>query len=147
MPGVSCENVAWMLFFYLSYSAPVLPTHSATIISRFDFSNSYIWFEFYNAPLENDVSIICDASNFSFTLVMVFWTIKLNHYEAYVAYFCRHFDHGILLGVLVDAIPWICKYVENFLAIKKCWQMKWLIVLHEKVVELYKVKSCQMEST
>ncbi|KAG6750034.1 hypothetical protein POTOM_047112 [Populus tomentosa] len=45
----------------LEFEAPVLPTHSVTIISRFDFSNSYIWFEFYNAPLENDVSLICDT--------------------------------------------------------------------------------------
>ncbi|KAF7147578.1 hypothetical protein RHSIM_Rhsim03G0234800 [Rhododendron simsii] len=30
-------------------------------ICRFDFSNSYIWFEFYNAPLEKDVSLIRDT--------------------------------------------------------------------------------------
>lgn len=29
--------------------------------NKFGFSNSYIWFEFYNAPLENDVSLICDT--------------------------------------------------------------------------------------
>ncbi|KAK1550095.1 hypothetical protein Q3G72_013525 [Acer saccharum] len=29
--------------------------------NKFDFSNSYIWFELYNAPLEKDVSLICDA--------------------------------------------------------------------------------------
>ncbi|CAK7348919.1 unnamed protein product [Dovyalis caffra] len=29
--------------------------------NKFDFSNSYIWFEFYNVPLENDVSLICDT--------------------------------------------------------------------------------------
>ncbi|CAK9152757.1 unnamed protein product [Ilex paraguariensis] len=29
---------------------------------KFDFSNSYIWFEFYNAPLEQDVSLICNLS-------------------------------------------------------------------------------------
>ncbi|CAL1414216.1 unnamed protein product [Linum trigynum] len=29
--------------------------------NRFEFSNSYIWFEFYNAPLEKDVSLICDT--------------------------------------------------------------------------------------
>ncbi|CAK9152756.1 unnamed protein product [Ilex paraguariensis] len=28
---------------------------------KFDFSNSYIWFEFYNAPLEQDVSLICNT--------------------------------------------------------------------------------------
>ncbi|KAI3850780.1 hypothetical protein MKW98_030840 [Papaver atlanticum] len=27
----------------------------------FDFSSSYIWFEFYNAPLPSDVSLICDT--------------------------------------------------------------------------------------
>lgn len=40
-------------------------TGSATPVkvtfNKFDFSNSYIWFEFYNAPLEKDVSLICDA--------------------------------------------------------------------------------------
>ncbi|KDO59296.1 uncharacterized protein LOC102614441 isoform X2 [Citrus sinensis] len=40
-------------------------TGSATPVkvtfNKFDFSNSYIWFEFYNAPLERDVSLICDA--------------------------------------------------------------------------------------
>ncbi|KAL2942838.1 60 kDa chaperonin 2 [Bienertia sinuspersici] len=30
--------------------------------SKFDFSNSYIWFEFYNPPLEKDVSLLCDLS-------------------------------------------------------------------------------------
>ncbi|OVA11739.1 Protein of unknown function DUF3531 [Macleaya cordata] len=29
--------------------------------NKFDFSNSYIWFEFYNAPLPNDISLICDT--------------------------------------------------------------------------------------
>ncbi|KAF5743025.1 dna-directed rna polymerase i subunit rpa2 [Tripterygium wilfordii] len=29
--------------------------------NKFEFSNSYIWFEFYNAPLEKDISLICDA--------------------------------------------------------------------------------------
>ncbi|XP_058068252.1 uncharacterized protein LOC131217353 isoform X1 [Magnolia sinica] len=29
--------------------------------NKFDFSNSYIWFEFYNAPLSNDISLICDT--------------------------------------------------------------------------------------
>lgn len=30
------------------------------IFNKFDFSSSYIWFEFYNAPLEKDISLICD---------------------------------------------------------------------------------------
>nr|GMC65389.1 DNA-directed RNA polymerase I subunit rpa2 [Ipomoea batatas] len=29
--------------------------------NKFDFSNSYIWFEFYNSPLEKDVSLICNT--------------------------------------------------------------------------------------
>ncbi|KAK4391760.1 hypothetical protein Sango_1953800 [Sesamum angolense] len=29
--------------------------------NKFDFTNSYIWLEFYNAPLEKDVSLICDT--------------------------------------------------------------------------------------
>ncbi|XP_078438010.1 oxidoreductase/transition metal ion-binding protein (DUF3531) [Wolffia australiana] len=29
--------------------------------NKLDFSNSYIWFEFYNAPLGPDISLICDA--------------------------------------------------------------------------------------
>ncbi|CAA0809404.1 Protein of unknown function (DUF3531 [Striga hermonthica] len=29
--------------------------------NKFDFTNSYVWLEFYNAPLEKDVSLICDA--------------------------------------------------------------------------------------
>ncbi|CAI9100508.1 OLC1v1037628C4 [Oldenlandia corymbosa var. corymbosa] len=28
---------------------------------KFEFSNSYIWFEFYHAPLEKDVALICDT--------------------------------------------------------------------------------------
>lgn len=40
-------------------------TGSATpmkvVLNKFDFSNSYIWFEFYHAPLEKDVSLICDT--------------------------------------------------------------------------------------
>ncbi|KAB1209294.1 hypothetical protein CJ030_MR6G024343 [Morella rubra] len=30
-------------------------------ISRFQFSNSYIWFEFYNIPLERDIKLISDT--------------------------------------------------------------------------------------
>ncbi|XP_021742048.1 uncharacterized protein LOC110708262 [Chenopodium quinoa] len=29
--------------------------------NKFDFTNSYIWFEFYNSPLQKDVSLICDV--------------------------------------------------------------------------------------
>ncbi|GAV62182.1 DUF3531 domain-containing protein [Cephalotus follicularis] len=29
--------------------------------NKFDFSNSYIWFELYNTPLEKDVSLLCDT--------------------------------------------------------------------------------------
>ncbi|KAM3237987.1 putative protein isoform X1 [Capsicum annuum] len=29
--------------------------------NKFDFTNNYIWFEFYNAPLEKDISLICDT--------------------------------------------------------------------------------------
>ncbi|XP_070018493.1 uncharacterized protein [Nicotiana sylvestris] len=40
-------------------------TGSATPVNvtfnKFDFTNSYIWFEFYNAPLEKDISLICDT--------------------------------------------------------------------------------------
>ncbi|KAG6533843.1 hypothetical protein ZIOFF_007721 [Zingiber officinale] len=32
------------------------------IFNKFDFSNSYIWFEFYNVPLAKDVNLICDVS-------------------------------------------------------------------------------------
>ncbi|XP_020080242.1 uncharacterized protein LOC109703914 isoform X1 [Ananas comosus] len=40
-------------------------TGSATpmevIFNKFGFSNSYIWFEFYHAPLPKDISLICDT--------------------------------------------------------------------------------------
>ncbi|CAL9039410.1 uncharacterized protein LOC103996315 [Musa acuminata AAA Group] len=40
-------------------------TGSATpmkvIFNKFHFSNSYIWFEFYNAPLAKDITLICDT--------------------------------------------------------------------------------------
>lgn len=29
--------------------------------NKFDYSNSYIWFEFCNPPLQKDVSLICDV--------------------------------------------------------------------------------------
>lgn len=29
--------------------------------NKFDFSNSYIWFEFYNTPLAKDITLICDT--------------------------------------------------------------------------------------
>ncbi|XP_077210354.1 oxidoreductase/transition metal ion-binding protein (DUF3531) [Tasmannia lanceolata] len=29
--------------------------------NKFSFSNSYIWFEFYHAPLTSDISLICDT--------------------------------------------------------------------------------------
>lgn len=34
-------------------------------VDSFGFSNSYIWFEFYNTPLEQDVTLISDVSNLS----------------------------------------------------------------------------------
>ncbi|CAH9103068.1 unnamed protein product [Cuscuta epithymum] len=33
----------------------------AVKFNQFDFTNSYIWFEFYNSPLEKDVSLICNT--------------------------------------------------------------------------------------
>ncbi|KAH7651263.1 hypothetical protein IHE45_20G045500 [Dioscorea alata] len=31
------------------------------LFNKFDFSNSFIWFEFYNAPLTKDIKLICDT--------------------------------------------------------------------------------------
>ncbi|XP_029128352.1 uncharacterized protein LOC109803970 isoform X1 [Cajanus cajan] len=48
------------LFFFNQKITFVCLTPNACI-SRFDFSNSYIWFEFYNILLAKDVSLICDT--------------------------------------------------------------------------------------
>lgn len=37
------------------------PNLMKVIFNKFNFSDSYIWFEFYNAPLPKDVSLICDT--------------------------------------------------------------------------------------
>uniref|UniRef100_A0A7N0TSD8 Uncharacterized protein n=1 Tax=Kalanchoe fedtschenkoi TaxID=63787 RepID=A0A7N0TSD8_KALFE len=37
------------------------PIPMSVKFNKFNFSNSYIWIEFYNAPLQNDVSLICDT--------------------------------------------------------------------------------------
>ncbi|XP_020672887.1 uncharacterized protein LOC110092598 [Dendrobium catenatum] len=37
------------------------PTPMKVIFKKFDFSNSYIWLEFYNAPLPQDVTLLCDT--------------------------------------------------------------------------------------
>lgn len=37
------------------------PTPMTVKFNKFDFTNSYIWFEFYNAPLEKDICLICDT--------------------------------------------------------------------------------------
>ncbi|CAH9131251.1 unnamed protein product [Cuscuta epithymum] len=37
------------------------PIPMAVKFNQFDFTNSYIWFEFYNSPLEKDVSLICNT--------------------------------------------------------------------------------------
>ncbi|XP_049402494.1 uncharacterized protein LOC125866218 isoform X2 [Solanum stenotomum] len=37
------------------------PTPMTVEFNKFDYSNTYIWFEFYNAPLEKDISLICDT--------------------------------------------------------------------------------------
>lgn len=37
------------------------PNPMKVVFNKFDFSNSYIWFEFYNALLPKDVKLICDA--------------------------------------------------------------------------------------
>ncbi|KAJ0986489.1 hypothetical protein J5N97_004845 [Dioscorea zingiberensis] len=31
------------------------------VFNKFDFSNSFIWFEFYNVPLPKDIKLICDT--------------------------------------------------------------------------------------
>lgn len=36
-------------------------TPMTVTFNKFNFSNSYIWFEFYNTPLEKDVNLICDT--------------------------------------------------------------------------------------
>lgn len=40
---------------------------------RFEFNNSYIWIEFYHAPLDKDIKMICDVSYFHSTP----YTIKI----------------------------------------------------------------------
>ncbi|KAG8376097.1 hypothetical protein BUALT_Bualt09G0028000 [Buddleja alternifolia] len=37
------------------------PQPMKVTFNKFEFSNSYIWLEFYNAPLGKDVSLICDT--------------------------------------------------------------------------------------
>ncbi|KAE8769454.1 hypothetical protein D1007_58958 [Hordeum vulgare] len=37
------------------------PNPMNVVFNKFDFSNSYIWFEFHNALLPKDVKLICDA--------------------------------------------------------------------------------------
>ncbi|XP_069146382.1 uncharacterized protein [Solanum lycopersicum] len=37
------------------------PTPMTVEFNKFDYSNTFIWFEFYNAPLEKDISLICDT--------------------------------------------------------------------------------------
>ncbi|KAL5227700.1 hypothetical protein ABZP36_015965 [Zizania latifolia] len=37
------------------------PDPMKVVFNKFDFSNSYIWFEFYHALLPKDVTLICDA--------------------------------------------------------------------------------------
>ncbi|KAF0918183.1 hypothetical protein E2562_023121 [Oryza meyeriana var. granulata] len=37
------------------------PNPMKVVFNKFDFSNSYIWFEFYHALLPKDVTFICDA--------------------------------------------------------------------------------------
>lgn len=59
-----------ILFSFLTEKYSVFLTPNAGI-SRFDFSNSYIWFEFYNAPLAKDISLICDVRNFVLWLYFV----------------------------------------------------------------------------
>lgn len=37
------------------------PNPMKVVFNKFDFSNSYMWFEFYHALLPKDVTLICDA--------------------------------------------------------------------------------------
>lgn len=62
---IQLTNQDFFIFLsaFLSKRNSVCLTPNAAI-SRFDFSNSYIWFEFHNAPLAKDVSLLCDVSNF-----------------------------------------------------------------------------------
>lgn len=87
---------------------PILTSLPA--FARFDFSNSYIWFEFHKAPLEKDVSLICDVSYFFYMAFMVGYpllstTNYMNDVASLFVFPSRLFERGISLGVLEDAIP------------------------------------------
>lgn len=49
--------------------------------ARFDFSNSFIWFEFYNAPLTKDIKLICDVSE------RLFFLTHLNYFTVLISLF------------------------------------------------------------
>ena len=61
------ERVSCLIYFcWQILSGVKLLTASVYFLFRFDYSNTFIWFEFYNAPLEKDISLICDVSDLLF---------------------------------------------------------------------------------
>ena len=60
--------------------------------NRFDFSNSYIWFEFYNTPLGKDVSLLCDVSS--------------SFFKWWFTYFGRMVEYSSWSGVLQTIRAW-----------------------------------------
>lgn len=54
------------LFNICRNSTELLTCSLLLATDSFGFSNSYIWIEFYNTPLEQDVTLISDVSNLSY---------------------------------------------------------------------------------
>lgn len=70
------------------------------VFVRFEYSNSYMWLEFHNAPLDKDISLITDVSklplNLAFFIYSVSATAKIS---------CRQSVRGIFLDDLVVTTP------------------------------------------
>jgi hypothetical protein len=102
-----------ILFTFPSEIYSVFLTPNAGI-SRFDFSNSYIWFEFYNAPLAKDVSLICDVSK-----------------SILLLYFVVHSPRCTLLGNFC----WISFFV-GYSSMAHC-RTSWRMQRHEHASKLF----------
>lgn len=79
------------VFMFINFRTGVTFSESVLLLSnnlilllmsaRFDFSNSFIWFEFYNAPLTKDIKLICDVSE------RLFFLTHLNYFTVLISLF------------------------------------------------------------
>lgn len=92
-------------------------------VARFVFSNSYIWFEFYNAPLEKDISLICDVSS----LLQFWYSTDLGaKSKPFILYINFYSDNSIMAHCWttwwMQLFEYAGKYSSTWVSLLEAWE-------------------------